>query len=372
MINRSEFVLTVCGVLIGLLLMEGVARIFAPKDSVFGDHAMMRPYSGGEFDPRTTADTMHENSDPNRRQKYVPDANRWYRLDPEPEIPATGRLVLNFGDSSTWGWGLTNLDDAYGTVLNELLPPDVTSVNLGVPSYSSLEGRRYAEEFIPKYADRLVGVTLYFGNNDAIENGKTDNEELHERANTSAAAALLAKYSALYRLAASIGPRIAATRAHSAPRVSPEDYEANLRAIVDLCRSYGIPVVIIEPSVPLSWTPAHLTRFIDLGPELRNPWAIDELAIANRYFRVGIELVRQRDDAYEPLLREAVEHDWTVPRIKRAWMERLHAFDHAPGVTVVRLPEVFILAEFPYAFEDYCHPSAIRHREIAERIAAVL
>ena len=41
-------------------MAEGVSRWFAPKDSVFWNNPMMMPYSGGTFDPKTTAESMHE------------------------------------------------------------------------------------------------------------------------------------------------------------------------------------------------------------------------------------------------------------------------------------------------------------------------
>src|SRR3989338_5484950 len=97
--------LVVIGIVIGIVISEILARKFAPKDSVFWNNPMMMPYAGGAFDPNTTLERLHENNDPNRVQKYVPDADRWYRLDPEPEIPPSGKLVLNFGDSSTWEVG---------------------------------------------------------------------------------------------------------------------------------------------------------------------------------------------------------------------------------------------------------------------------
>ncbi len=365
----KKLMLVAFGLMIGIIMAEGVSRWFAPKDSVFWNNPMMMPYSGGTFDPKTTAESMHESSDPNRVQKYVPDVNRWYRLDPEPFVPATGNLVLNLGDSSTWGWGLVDRRNAYATVLNQLLPKDVTSINLGVPYYSSLEGLKYLQEMLPRYAERVVGVTLYFGNNDATENGSTDEATLERLSQTNGLQNELTSRFALYRLLRSVATGFQAGRPNDKVRVSPDQYEANLRAMIELCQRYGIPVVVIEPRVPLSWQPAHIKYSVSLKDRVRNPWTSAELAESEKLYQLGLEQVYRQNDSYEPLLQQAVEHDWVIPRIKSAWRNRLRAFDQMPGVKVVRLSDAWILGEYPYAFEDYCHPSTRSHDQIAVEVA---
>ncbi len=376
----KKIALSAFALVMPLLVGEGIARHYSPKYSVFGGSPMMMPYSGGAFDTTRTLASMHENNDPNRAQKYVPDTNRWYRLDPEPTVPETGKLVFNFGDSSTWGWGLTDRLDAYPTALNKLLPEDVTSVNFGIPYYSSLLGLKYAQELVPRYADRIALVTLYFGNNDASENGSSDEAELRRISEITPVGWWLRYHCALYRLLLQWQANVRTARYNDVVRVSPGEYEANLRQMIELCKSYAIPVVLIEASTPLTWRPAHQGSWwhgaVDMAPYLRNPWALQEVTESKRLYELGIaQLVlaerTSTDTGYETLLHQAVEHDWAVLRIKDAWREKLRVLERE-GVSVLRLPEAFALSEFPGAFEDYCHPSASRHEQIARQIAEAL
>lgn len=360
------------GLMIGIIAAEAISRGVAPKDSVFWNSPMMMPYSGGSFDPNTTAEQMHANSDPNRIQKYVPDSHRWYRLDPEPAIPSSGRLVLNFGDSSTWGWGLTDRRYSYANALNEMLPKGITSINLGVPYYTTLEGLKYLQEFVPRYAGRAIAVTLYFGNNDATENGSSDEAVLRRISQTTRLQCQLSKRFALYRLIRTAMLNLRAGSYNDSPRVSPDEYEANLKAMVGLCQRYGIPVVIIEPIVPLSWQPGYIKYHVSLKGRVRNPWSASELKQAEALYGLGLEQMYSKSDSCEQLLRQASEHDWVIPRLKTPWRSRLSMFDRLSGVKVIRLQGVFVEAEYPYTFEDYCHPGARAHYQIASQVAQAL
>ena len=108
---------------------------------------------------------------------------------------------------------------------------------------------------------------------------------------------------------------------------------------------------------------------MSLKDRVRNPWTSAELAESEKLYQLGLEQVYRQNDSYEPLLQQAVEHDWVIPRIKSAWRNRLRAFDQMPGVKVVRLSDAWILGEYPYAFEDYCHPSTRSHDQIAVEVA---
>ena len=193
---------------------------------------------------------------------------------------------------------------------------------------------------LPRYAERVVGVTLYFGNNDATENGSTDEATLERLSQTNGLQNELTSRFALYRLLRSVATGFQAGRPNDKVRVSPDQYEANLRAMIELCQRYGIPVVVIEPRVPLSWQPAHIKYSVSLKDRVRNPWTSAELAESEKLYQLGLEQVYRQNDSYEPLLQQAVEHDWVIPRIKSAWRNRLRAFDQMPGVKVVRLSDV--------------------------------
>lgn len=344
-----------------------IAWLIVPRHSVFWDNPLMMQYPVDTFDQGVTAEQLNQSDDPSRLVRYVPDGQRWYRLDPEPAIPAEGQLILHFGDSSTWGWGLVDRNDAYPGAIQDLLPANVDSINLGVPGYSSLQGRRYVEDLLPQYHDRLVAITLYFGNNDATENGAPDAEKLRVESNRLAASL---RHLPLYRGLREILP--SKDNDNSQPRVSPDEYEANIRAMIAMARSYNISVVVIVPPVHLSWQPGYLRHTVSLEPHVRSDWARSELGKARSLYQQGVDFLAQQDDRCEDKFRRAVEHDWVVPRIKQDWLKRLRRLSDEPGVTLVEAPQPFIGAEHPWRFVDYCHPSAAAHRDIAQHIASAL
>lgn len=352
-----------------LAVLNVVAWPFVRVDSVFWDNPLMLMYPVDTLDPDVTLARANYSKDQDRPVKYVPDEHRWYRLDPEPVIPSEGELVLHFGDSSTWGWGLRDRNGAYPGALSEYLPDSVCSINLGVPGYSSLQGLRYLEEVLSAHHERVAAVTLYFGNNDATENGAPDAEKLAAPPKPRMPQ-WLGGLPLVQLVQRCISPLLAED--NQKPRVSPDEYQANMSAMIFLAQSYGIPVVAIAPPAPLSWPPGHLTRLISLAPQVSNDWVVAELWYAQLLYREGVEFLESYDDRYEPRLRGALEHDWVIPRIKPVWHERLKAVCIAHEVPLVALSEPFVPAEYPHAFEDYCHPSARVHTLIARKIASAL
>lgn len=336
-----------------------------PKHTVFWRNATMIGYLPNVFDETVTTDSFNRDNRPDRQVRYVPDDFRWYRLDPEPEIPA-GKLVLNFGDSSTWGWGLENRNSAYAGALNGYLPADTTSVNLGVPGYSSLQGLRYLQEVLPKVSERVVAVTVYFGNNDSTENSGADRKLIQGEA--SMAQVVLRKLALFRLLRDCLWTRIEKT--NSEPRVSPEEFVHNLRAMISLTEQYKIPLAIIVPLVPRTWPPGYLTRIRSLESRVSNQWTRNELQHAKDSYAQGQELLLQQDDGSVTAFEEAIEHDWVLPRIKKPWLEQLESLEKT-GVKTVRVPSPRLDEEYPYNFEDYCHPSAHLHKQITEKLVEI-
>lgn len=353
-----------------LVMAEFVSSFFSSKHSVFWANPMMMQYPVQAFDTEVTQKKLNFSADPNRVVHYVPDPMRWYRLDPEPLVPSTGKLVLHLGDSSTWGWGI-DCRYAYSSVLNNFLPEGVHSVNLGVPGYTSLQGLRYLEILLNEYEGRIVAVTLYFGNNDGVENGGSDRDRLEAMAGqgwTINVARWLEEHSAFFRVSQQISSRVS-TSESSVPRVSPEEYRVNLQRMIELCKKHDIKVILIEPPVHLSWPPGHLTHVRSLKNDVKNAWARAELRKSQELYQQGLVIVGMRhDDSYETFLREAVERDWVMSRLKEPWRRMLKDLENE-GVDMIHLSSPFIEAEFPWWFVDYCHPSERVHRLIAKEIA---
>lgn len=361
----QRFIFSVVATAAVLGCLDGLAALVSPKSSVFWQNPLMVMYPIDSFDEKIAKERFNRDDSPTRLVRYVPDEHRWYRLDPEPEIPASGKLILNFGDSSTYGWGLGDRDQAYSADLNGLAP-GVSSINLGVPGYSSLQGLRYVQEMVPRYHDRIVGVTLYFGNNDSTENGSEDAGKLTVETQW---LTLLRQNLALFRVMQDALPRKESY--NRSPRVSPEEYLANMRQMAAIVHSYGIPVVVVSPPLNRSWPPGYRTYADSLEPYVNNEWVAEELASAKSLHQKGVRFARVGNDRADDFLGASVEHDWIVPRLKARWASQLDVLQQE-GVPVARLDPHFTGAEFPYVFVDYCHPSVRTHTQIAERIAPLL
>jgi len=358
--SMIALVIVLCG-------LNGIARMISPKDSAFWQNPLMVMYPVDKFDPDVTVQQYNFSKDPNRTVRYVPDTNRWYRLDPEPLIPEKGNLVLHFGDSSTWGWGLPNRSWAYPLALEKQLPKGAHSINLGIPGYSSLQGLRYMQEILPKYRERILAVTIYFGNNDSTENGSADVEKVGKKLG---GFVRVGRHLPLFRIVQDGVARIVQNN-NRAPRVNPGEYEKNLEQMIGLAQSYGIQVILIEPPRHLSWQPAYLTYTKSLRSQIGNAWVKGEIAVACDEYAKGLELVYQQKDECEISLTNALDHDWVVPRIKTEWLSKLRSLKYSTGVAYVATLPAWTSAE-EYAFVDYCHPSSHLHAQIAEEIRLAL
>jgi len=360
---RKKVVYAAFAFVLFLGALEGLSRLKSPKRSAFHDSPFLNQYHDGTFRFDQDITGISEDNDPDRKTRYVLNKERWYRLDPEPEIPGDGQLVLNFGDSSTFGWGLTDRDQAYPGALGEMLPDGVHSINLGVPGYTSLQGLRYVEQVLPMHHDRNDGITFYFGNNDSAENGMPDIDKIALEAGRMYS---LLNSLALYRVMRMLLP--SRPSENQKPRVSPDEYEQNLWAMIELARSYDVEVVAIMPPEHLSWPPGHLMHGVDLTPHVQNSWVLSEMTEAKRLYEEGKALAYQESDECEQRFRGAIEHDWVIPRIKVEWQFRLRELTSDLGVPLVKTREVFLPNEYPGEFVDYCHPSPRVHEQIAQQI----
>ncbi len=351
-------------------LMNLIAYPFAPERSVFWDNPLMHMYPVGSFDTSTTRQKYNYNKDPGRSVRYVPDKNRWFRLEPQVSIPAKGRLVLNLGDSSTWGWGLNDQRHAYPHLLNNHLPPGVHSVNLGVPGYSSLQGLQYLDELLMRYSGRIAVVTIYFGNNDATENGGPDSTRMAgQRTTLAKTRQILLKYLPLARVLDKMIARFRPSSSNVKPRVSPGAYANHIAKMISRLQQSGIKAILIEPPVHLTWKPGHLTHMFSLVPKITGDFSRNEMTSSQTLYRAGMKELYAQDDTCEQTLMDAVEHDWVVPRIKAAWKDELVRVSSETETPLVSIQRPFIEAEFPWFFVDYCHPSATTHAAIAKLIA---
>ncbi len=175
--------------------------------------------------------------------------------DPRP-LRQGGLRVLSMGDSTCFGWGVLG-NETYSALLEDALLPHYGSdgvqvINAGVPGYTTWQGKRRLAELLPLLRPKVV--ITYFGTNDMAAAMMED----EERGRVLVLQQLL-RGSALYN-ALLAGFRRVITPPHidaadprqmvalyDHPRVTPEDFEKNIKEMEDLCARHGATMVEIIP-----------------------------------------------------------------------------------------------------------------------------
>lgn len=263
---RRHILYAIILILAGLAVIEGAARLAEPalKPSSTADRpGWQTVFFGSMFD-------WHE-SDPDLLWRFRADihgsliqTNDDHLLGPEvskAKGPQTYRLLL-LGDSSPVGMGLQSRNQAFGELTRYQLDrmagggKTVELVNAAVSGYSSAQVERFLALRGWEYQPDLVIV--YCGNNDASLSGPYADRQLLSRQRFRTVRAALS-HLATYRLLRGLLQRGRAGDDAAEPvvRVSPDEYERNLRSIVAQCRAHSCPVVILKPPVPRLW-PAGL------------------------------------------------------------------------------------------------------------------
>ena len=277
--------------------------------------------------------------------------SRGFRTPEFAGAPAPGTLrIAVLGDSSTFGWGV-DAADTYPARLGPALakrwgvdPARVEVLNLGVPGYSSFQGRVLLERVALGYEPDAV-VWSYLSNDGAVT-GESDQTTYARRVGPSGA--LLA---ALHRSRAfeALEAWIAVLRARWQPPAAPDprdreqrnvpSYRAagvNVAGAVALAQGAGIPIVLL----------GQCTR--------GQPAAV--MASAAR-------------DSGAPHLDATALLDATVPALQsdaRFADWRAHQLDLYGPDEVESHPR--LLAFLP----DFCHPNAIGQRVVADALAEIV
>ena len=263
--------------------------------------------------------------------------------------PAGVVRVAALGDSSTFGWGVEEFESyparlapALATRLG-VAPDRVEVLNLGVPGYSSFQGRVLLERRALALAPDLV-VWSYLSNDGAMT-GESDRETYEQR--TGARGALLEALHAS-RAFETLEAWILVVRRHfaPAPALDPNDagqrnipsYAAaaeNVRAAVRIARAAGVPIVLLgectrgEPAQILAATAREMgVPHLDATALLDE--ALPDLATAERWGDHRLAMRKRYGDA-----ELEAHHGW--------------------------------LAFLP----DRCHPNALGHRLVADALADV-
>lgn len=234
-----------------LVIVEGVLRLWGPDLEVrglevrHGGNPLLASFTSAHF--VRDADLMWA---PHR--SYPPFNAEGYRGQPVARPKPSGELrILAVGDSNTLGgtasWA-NNLAVAFDP--RTLGRERTTVINAGVQGYSSWQGRLRLEQFRDFQPDLVL---ISFGGNDASPNVAPD-RAFH----VSGWQRTLDRWSSRLRLAAFVryaGHRWARRSGDggpgspaSVPRVSPQEYRENLRAMIARSREMGArPVLFTRP-----------------------------------------------------------------------------------------------------------------------------
>jgi lysophospholipase L1-like esterase len=186
-------------------------------------------------------------------------------LGPEISVkkPANTYRILLLGDSAPVGLGLQSREDAFGEqlvkILNQKYPDKKFElVNAAVSGYTSLQGLTYLKSYGLKYSPDLIIV--YFGNNDASQNGYISDKELMNRNPQLVGFLGTLNHLATYRFIKELILPIKAflekkqkEKKEVVVRVSPEDYYQNIEGMIKFAKDNNIKIVLINVPVPLEW-----------------------------------------------------------------------------------------------------------------------
>ncbi len=259
---------------------EGLVRLIDPEIALPGDERRFR------FDQRHQRSVLYHERDDELgwrlvrnqlvRSAVVPEdgssaeaatetppmrTNREGFRGPDFEIqkgPGVFR-VLVAGDSNAMGFGVAHDDRIYSAGLEYLLDRRVASdgirvevVNLGVDGFSSHQVRLVLQRYAPAMEPDAVCVQVGF--NDMCLAPLADADQRYARPRLLNVLERSHAYRWLRRRILLVAGTRGADR-DPVPRVSPEQHQANVAAIAELCRDVGAPLYLLttppKPDIPV-------------------------------------------------------------------------------------------------------------------------
>lgn len=202
---------------------------------------------------------------------YIKDRELFWKLEPswteynsigfrDREIEKTKKegvfRIICIGDSVTFGWP-SKIEDTFPKVLEKLLNTCYKDrkfevFNFGVPGYSSYQGLLLFKNTVVQYSPNLV--ISYYGLNDRGTSLRGDKEERHLPAWVVRTVNYLRKsnfYTLCQKLVFSLiySDTLIKTD-HFIPRVSPDDYQHNLKTMSNIAQSRGITMLfVVKPAL---------------------------------------------------------------------------------------------------------------------------
>ena len=322
------------------------------------------------------------------------DAQGYFTADSDEVDGLSGhKRVIFIGDSNTFGWGAST-PESFVEVTESLLP-GVDAINLGVVGYSSYQGRKVLEKYLPLLKPDLVVVSFNFNDRRYVPHpGAIDGSEEFQRVYEASHGAVhaitgLLEMSHLYRglrllmrkLGVAPSPDAETDVRGLAPRVDEASYRQNLSEIATETKRVGVPLlfVLLRDDPLLSEhlkkgvarfeagdydaASAYLNSALWSHPMFRD---LARVYLAKVYQAQGEDSKAQKVAATPSMYRSF--SGGTLIRLDTEYNEimRQVAADNAVSV----LDGAAVLEERPSVFVDFCHFNPDGHRRLAELLAA--
>ncbi len=268
--RKRRFLYSIVVLLAAATLFEGGARlVWKPgKGTLYEEHRQIIDVLGLPglnetmlFDPvlfwklRPGLDSFRvQGRMKDRRVDFEVTTNSLGLRSPEVRERKRGFRVLAVGNSCTFGLGVDDSQTWPARLREEMsrtLGDGVEVINAGVPGYSSYQGLKYLEGAGFDLKPDLVIAT--FGFNDSDVWGSRTDAETGRLLRMGTVRSVLGK-SRFYRLLTDLlrrsgavagGKTVEGDRRGKEPRVTPEEFEENLRAIHEVCAARGVPVIFL-------------------------------------------------------------------------------------------------------------------------------
>src|SRR5262245_19814230 len=234
---------------------------------------------------------------------YQFDSDGFFAIDTRKKSNSHDPTILTFGDSVTFGFGISP-ESSFPEILNDLLP-GVSVINLAVSGYSSFQVYKALLKYAPPLNPALIIVG--FGHNDRRYVVSDDDMDSDAKFSRDAAADrwdTIRTDLYLYKL---IQASMSKLRLMKTPesvvavedvrklnvRVPPDSYRSNLTNIARFSKERHIPVIFLV----LNENPAyqeHLQQGVKLMEEGRYELAIRELKIAVNLHGLGFSALARK------------------------------------------------------------------------------
>jgi lysophospholipase L1-like esterase len=318
-------------------------------------------------------------------------------LDMDSKKPAGNdtQTVLFIGDSNTYGYGVPP-EASFPEVTGQLLP-GVRTINLGTIGYTSYQGRKIFERYVPQFHPNLVVVSFNFNDRREVAQGEEDGPAHFRRvyeANRNPAVSLNERLDVLYswREIEAAMLRFGLIRSRDIthvpvdklrPRVDEKSYRDNLSAIAQQARAAGIPLVfVLLRDNPLE--AGYLNHGVENMKNGEYDAAVEDFSVLVRGKSMHADLGRiflarayremGKDKEAAAALRDGDRMDFLhggnplVPD----WEYNAIMRDVAGEFNVPLVDAASVLEKDPYVYFDFCHFGSVGHRKVAELLAAEL